>query len=149
MRGSYRVTKYKNSEGGEWLSSPESEWTSFFDVGSKVDLAAYLVVEGQYLTFVRNVCEQLQLSVLKVSGLEMFDAKVDCREGQEVDAAGALDLVRRILREELWCKLVSEEVEFNFGYDYYMYLVCPLDLSGLLAMVRTELNVEVFESPYL
>lgn len=149
MCNSYRITKYQCGGGAVGLSSSEDEWISYFDVGAKVVLEDYLVVEGQYVDFVRRVCETLCVELLEIRALETFAEETKYEDGQRVDLASALDVVRETLREELWCKLCSEKVEFHFGYDFYMYVICPLEPSELLIRVPTELNVEVFQSPYL
>lgn len=148
MKKSYRITKYHcyNEEGK--LCSPDSEWTGYFDVGSKVSLEEYLLVEGQYVNFILGLCEKLGVQQLKVHALEAFE---DCnyKEGQSVDVAEVVSLVESVLREVFWCKLVSDEVEFHFGYDFYMYSVCSLELADLKDVASSLLNVESFESPYL
>ena len=36
----------------------------------------------------------------------------------------------------------------HFGYDFYMYVICPLSLDFIKSRINTNLNVEPFESPY-
>jgi hypothetical protein len=148
VKKSYRVTKYHCYNGEGKLYSPDSEWTSYFDVGSKVSIEEYLLVEGRYVSFILELCERLGVQQLKVNGLEVSE---DCKykEGQSVDVTDVVSLVEGVLRETFWCKLVSDEVEFHFGYDFYMYAVCSLELADVKNVASSLLNVESFESPYL
>lgn len=132
MGNSYRVTKYKGGGSAGGLSSPESEWASYLDVGAKVGLEEYLIIEGQYVGFVRDVCKLSHVDRLEVQELEVFVEETNYKDGQKIVLPDALNVVREVLREQIWCKLVSEKVEFHFGYDYYMYVICPFELPELL-----------------
>jgi hypothetical protein len=45
------------------------------------------------------------------------------------DSVLALDriseIIRRILREEFWCRLEGSDSFLHFGWDYYMYIGVP------------------------
>lgn len=55
-----------------------------------------------------------------------------------------------ILREYLWCKLISKYKMFvHFGYDYYMYIGSRSQCKDTLRKIKDSgLFVEDFESPY-
>jgi hypothetical protein len=57
--------------------------------------------------------------------------------------------MRRVLREEFWCRLEGPEAFVHFGYDYYLYVgvprACP---EAEQATRRAGLFVESFRSPY-
>jgi hypothetical protein len=48
------------------------------------------------------------------------------------------DLLKLILREYLWCELVSldEDVSVTFGYDYYMYFHSNTDIEGIVKKIE-------------
>jgi len=48
----------------------------------------------------------------------------------------------------LWCKLVSNDFEIHFGYDYYMYVVCDNDIQSSFENFPKGIFAEPFESPY-
>lgn len=72
-------------------------------------------------------------------------------DGQLLTVDNAHELARSILREELWCKLTSKDIEFHFGYDFYMYLVSTMELSEFFnkSDFTNILNIQEFKSPYL
>jgi hypothetical protein len=61
---------------------------------------------------------------------------------------GISGIVRRILREEFWCRLKGSEGFIHFGWDYYMYVGVPHPCPTAEARA-TELGlyVEEFASP--
>jgi len=151
MNYSYRITKYFESNTSGNLISNENEWTSFSDVGENVSLEEYLKVENAYLVVITFVCEHFHISELKVIDLEIINYDRSIVNGQLLTIESASELSRNILREEVWCKLASTDIEFHFGYDFYMYLVSNMDIYNLLE--KTEfakiLNIQKYKSPYL
>ncbi len=148
MKNSFRITKYHCYGDDGSLCSQKSDWTSFFDVGSKVSLDEYLFVEEQYVNFVVALCARVGVCEIMINALEISDG-CSYNNGQMIDIASVATLVADVLRERFWCKLVSDKVEFHFGYDFYMYAVCPLGLLEIKELVPASLNVELFKSPYL
>jgi len=120
MKYSYRITKYDLSGGN---SNVASEWTSYSDIRDLEGYREYLVTEGAYIDAVVELCRCFNVNALTIRGLELKTAIDNFQEGQSIDVLGIDSFIRMILREKLWCKLVSEKCEFHFGYDYYMYMV--------------------------
>ncbi|QQA75039.1 hypothetical protein [Pectobacterium parmentieri] len=148
MKYSYRVTKYKNSDGSDDVHSAPGEWTSFFDVGDKVDINDYTEVENQYVDFVIKACSFFSVNECKLKDVEI-NSDVDYLNDQRVKAGLISEVVRNILREKAWCKLVSDSLEFHFGYDFYMYFLSREDPMRFFNELKSPLTVKKYVSPYL
>ncbi|QEM82670.1 hypothetical protein [Halomonas binhaiensis] len=148
MKHSYRVTKYYKYDDQGTLFSSSDEWTSFYDVGTKVDLNNYLVVEKLYLDFIMAECSAHNIDFLEISSLEADNKEFPYREKEIVSGEDIRKVAKHVLREDAWCKLVSKDLQIHFGYDFYMYLVSnsPIDKS---THTNSLLNIEEFRSPYL
>lgn len=149
MHTSLRITKYHGYDVEGNLTSPENEWTSYFDVGNKVSLEDYILVEDEYINFVISLCYLFSVEKLTVSELEVFDEAGLLKYPESVAINELPLLIRDVLREKIWCKLLSDDLEVHFGYDFYMYVVCPLSCDFIKSKIKTSLNVEAFQSPYL
>jgi hypothetical protein len=63
--------------------------------------------------------------------------------------SAAASVIRRLLREEFWCRLEGADGFIHIGYDYYMYLGVARQCPGAEALARQAgLFVERFQSPY-
>lgn len=149
MHTSLRITKYHGYDVEGNLTSPENEWTNYFDVGNKVSLEDYILVEDEYINFVISLCYLFSVEKLTVSELEIFDEAGLLKYPESVAINELPLLIRDVLREKIWCKLLSDDLEVHFGYDFYMYVVCPLSCDFIKTKIKTSLNVEAFQSPYL
>ncbi|MDI9272911.1 hypothetical protein [Stenotrophomonas sp. PFBMAA-4] len=148
MKHSWRITKYWQRMPEGYLCSSPEEWTDFGDVGKRVSLEDYLVVEDAYLDAIRRFCVGIGVEALSIQSLERRDSR-DYHEGQPLDLDGIERVARDVLRNVIWCKLVGESAEVHFGYDYYMFAVSSVDASAALAQADPLLNIEPFLSPYL
>lgn len=149
MHTSLRITKYHGYDVEGNLTSPENEWTSYFDVGNKVSLEDYILVEDEYINFVISLCYLFSVEKLTVSELEIFDEAGLLKYPESLAINELPLLIRDVLREKIWCKLLSDDLEVHFGYDFYMYVVCPLSCDFIKSKIKTSLNVEALQSPYL
>ena len=60
------------------------------------------------------------------------------------------EFIRRILRQEFWCRLEGSEGFIHFGWDYYMYIGVPHPCPTARARAaELGLYVEEFASPYV
>lgn len=150
MRYSYRITKYFTSSNEGIIISNDSEWTSFSDVGFKVSMDDYLHIEKTYLSFITSTCSYLQVDKLQVTELENYHDDKSFVSDRDLTIEDAISIARKVLREEIWCKLVSEDIEFHFGYDYYLYITSNYDLSSAYEKkgFGKVLNIEKIKSPY-
>ena len=144
MKYSYRITKYGHSNN----ECPNDEWTSFHDVGKTVSEEEYLAVEEDYVQTVISICRCLGVSSLMITSLELNSECEPYSEGQEIDVDRLPFVVKAVLREKIWCKLKTAVCEFHFGYDYYMYLISNMNADSCFPRDTSQLNFEVFQSPY-
>ena len=176
---SFRITKYnpsyRNNEG-EYI---KEDWTSISDIGKifcnkEFSAKDYFTTENMYIDSILKVMNYIKLDKLEVAGLEKnFSYEEDVssyREKYKEHYPEEMEYIfesicdtknlytkevemisRLILREHIWCKLQIENVMFlHFGYDYYMYIGCHLDLETINQLIgETGLYVEEKESPYL
>lgn len=152
MNYSYRVTKYRYLTFGGTLRSPATEWTSFSEIDQEDDDRAreYLAVEEEYISLVIYLCNSFRARSLKIQGLENSKAIAnEIYEGKLFPITQVPTLISSILREEFWCRLISDGIEFHFGYDYYMYFVSDQDASEFILNSGTKLFTQEFPSPYM
>jgi len=146
MKYSHKITKYNPSHTKERL---QEEWTSYHDIGKLVSLEKYLFIENKYIETVIEICKCTNTKFLRIKDLEIYDDSFDLVEDKKVEITELEDILRLVLREKLWFKLVSEDCQFHFGYDYYMYFVSSKDFTSCIENVSNKLYVENFKSPYL
>lgn len=152
---SYRVTKY-NPENrdvkGAYLDN--QEWTAISDcVNNSESLKKYLIVEQNYVESVMLTLRYLNIDSLKVENLwkqtysnkrtaekefsqrilseEMKKQFFQIKDEKEVTKVELVTIIKLILREICWAKLVDKEFEVHFGDDYYMYFVSSKELVKL------------------
>ena len=147
MKYSYKITKYKPTKGVRRFD--KNQWTSYSDVGNLVSLEKYLVVESDYINTVIEICNCMGIKNFRLSELELYDESFNLFENKKIEISELPDVLKLILREEVWFKLISKNCQFHFGYDYYMYFVSSKDFSACFDNVSDKLYLEVFRSPYL
>jgi len=150
----YRVTKYNPAFRRESDIYTKAEWTSFKDIGrtySGVPLTAeeYERVEEAYVKVALGFLSEGGLSSVRVAGLENLRKQPLDFHNESVlpfDLIGGI--IRRILREEFWCRLEGSEGFIHFGWDYYMYVGVPHPCPAAEARAaELGLYVEEFASP--
>lgn len=149
----YRVTKYDPALRDSSGAYTRDEWTSVSDIGRSfggvvLTREAYRRVEDAYFEAALAFLREAAVATLTVRGLEgSGDSEV--REGEVLTLDQAGELLRRLLREELWCRLEGESSFLHVGYDYYMYIGVPRPCPAAQALARRlGLHVEPFQSPY-
>ncbi|MBS9429653.1 hypothetical protein [Photorhabdus akhurstii] len=101
MKYSYRITKYNNTnENGDIFSSSD-EWTSFFDIGQKVEKDEYEKIENQYIDYVINLCHCLKINLLRIKELEVNIDEVSYLDGESIDISQLRNIIQSILREDI------------------------------------------------
>ena len=149
----YRVTKYapQYRVNGTYT---HNEWTSIVDVGKAFDgciftMEAYERAEQRHVAFLCELAEQCGVFPLRVDAYSEIYHNDAWREGQEIGREELSAIVRSILREEAWCRLIGRDFFIHFGYEYYMYVGCSLPLEKVRQLAaRYGLFCEVFHSPY-
>jgi len=158
----YRITKYnpkyRNTEGA-YL---KSEWTSYSDIGKKFDdtiltIDQYLLVENAYITAIIVFMDCLNINILYVADLEknkksrnnithfltLFDS---LKNGLLLNKEQIKIVSSMILRENLWCKLKTNNLYVHFGYDYYMYVESARECTAAVQSIEESgLFVEPYE----
>lgn len=122
----WRVTRYDPARRDERGAFPRQSWTSIADVGRIFDgveltLEDYERIENAYLDAFVGFAEDAGVEQLQVRSLERGDG-ID--EGDIVSPEEARHIVRRLLREEVICKLEAPDNRFalHVGFDLYMYV---------------------------
>ena len=159
---SWRITKYdplKRDADGSYLDN--EEWTCFSDVGTKVSIEEYQIMEEKYLNAVTTFMAEMSLNKVYVIALEQGSDEVinqNAKEflsriwmGKAVTIQEVQELAKLTLRNVIWCKLGYKKQFFiQFGYDYYMYIGANEECAKAKEIVKeTGLFIEDFKSPYL
>ncbi len=153
----YRVTKYDPGKRGENGVYKGDDWTMFSQVGgiiggSKLTLEEYLRTEDAYVATAIRFLSEAGVPTVTVRQLEDNGgeaAKLNVREGSDLDQEQAACLMRLILRDMAWCKLEAGDSFVHFGWDYYMYIGVPVPCDQSRAFARERgLFVEEFLSPH-
>lgn len=160
----WRVTKYNNIKRNLDGSYPDNEWTSYSDIDKNVTYQDYFFTEKLYIQAVLMFMKCNQIDHLMVAGLEkpinweydphskdellrLFD-KIN--NDLKINTAQVSHLIQLVLREKLWCKLVSPKMFVHFGWDYYMYIGSAKQCMSAIAQIqKSGLYVEQYQSPYL
>lgn len=166
---SWRITKYdpaKRNSSGHYLLD---DWTSIADIGRscsgrELTYQEYLLWESRYVQCIFDFLAEAGLSSLEVTALEKsrldftkaYEIQniafnpVDLKEEAVLSGRDLEDVLRLILREVLWCKLVGESFYVHFGYDYYLYIgSMSASLDAVREAMARGLFVEMMLSPYL
>lgn len=154
----YRITKYdprKRDSEGRYLDN--SDWTSISDIGrvgfEDFTFLEYKKVESKYVEAIKIILTEKEVNKLKIDSIEKYspnDSFEDLKNNfsslendLELDLMEIENLIRLILREQVWMNLISSKVEVNFGYDYYMYVKCEeLKLSSIRKIQAIGLFIE-------
>jgi hypothetical protein len=157
----FRITKYnpKLRIDGNYLPN---EWTSISEIGSvfgseKLKKEDYLIVETNYLKALKLILDELNINKLKIVGIEKHDDNIGknsnitygnkdhhiykiSEEGKILNKEESLILSKLILRENLWCYLVHDNIIIKFGYDYYLNIIIDEKLDSF-SKISSELNL--------
>jgi hypothetical protein len=127
----YRVTKYDpalRDANGAYIAD---EWILFKQVGSEfggvvLTEGEYLKVEQAYIDSAIAFLREGGLNSLTVEGIENNKKlALEFGEGSALPLERIGDVIRLMLREELWCRLESVDGFVHIGWDYYMYIGVP------------------------
>jgi hypothetical protein len=152
----YRVTKYNPTFRDQSGAYTKVEWTSFTQIGqtfSGVPLtsAEYERVEEAYVQAALSFLRESGLFSMRVAGLENPRMQpLDFQNDSVLPLDRIGEFIRRILRQEFWCRLEGSEGFIHFGWDYYMYIGVPHPCPTARARAaELGLYVEEFASPYV
>ena len=158
---SYRVTKYNPKHRDQFGRYLREEWTSISDIGKIFNeqlftMEEYIKVEHDYIEFVEKLMISYDINHFKIKSLSkrtipVFNSEKEYNffeniyEESEISLDKIEILMKLILREKIWLKLVTQHIEVHFGYDYYMYVICKKNLS--IEEIETNLFIENKKSP--
>ncbi len=156
---SIRVTKYNPQNRDEkGFYTLLDEWTSISDVGKTYQgqtftMEQYLVAEEKYIRAVGLLMQKTSVNQMKLLDLENHSYKtaLNLSEGKTIPISLVSELVKMILREEIWGKLVAKnQFEIHFGYDYYMYFIGKSLTEDIIEELKSieGLYIEEMPSPY-
>lgn len=149
----YRITKYNpifRDRDGSYI---KSEWTSYSDIGKyyddrRLEAMDYLTIEQKYVDALLFIFQEEKISSLQVMKLEkrrtldqiekFMQSKnlsisdkgkniyLSIQNEDLIDIDNIPYLIQLLLRECMWCCLISpsNSLIVEFGYDYYMYVIC-------------------------
>lgn len=149
----YRITKYNPIFRDRDGSYTKNEWTSYSDIGKyyddqRLETTDYLAIEQKYVDTLLFIFQEKKISCLQVMKLEkrrtldqiekFMQSKnlsisdngksifSSIQNGDLIDVNNIPCLIQLLLRECLWCRLMSpsNNLVVEFGYDYYMYVIC-------------------------
>lgn len=164
----FRITKYNPINRNELGKFTADDWTSVYDVGkvylgSKLTFEKYLFYEEMYIEVIKIIMES-NAQTLRIEDLEKneythfsdlfasgMQKSYNSIENENEISLNNIDLIARsILREIIWCKLVSKSMFVHFGYDLYMYIGCEnFPCEKLESFKEKGLFFEEMDSPYL
>lgn len=128
-----------------------SNWSSFSDTGTIVSLDDYLAVEREYIRLVLCAAEALSIQEFQINSLEDFASCSVYKDKSLVSICNLEPIIRDVLRERYWCKLISSCLQVHFGYDYCMYIVSFSNSLNLdkIAYDQNIINLIKHPSPYM
>jgi hypothetical protein len=152
----YRISKYDPSFRDAEGRYTRDEWIMAGQIGESFDGVVltreeYQRVENAYVTVALGFLRESGVASLTVKGLENARARpIAFGEGSVLGLEPLAEVIRRLLREDFWCRLEGHDGFLHFGWDYYMHVgvPCPCPNSQQLAN-RLRLFVEELRSPYL
>lgn len=120
------------------------EWTDFSDIGKSFNgvlltKEAYMEIENRYIECAVEIMEASKCTYLTIGYVKNYKNK-GCRYKDRVNKELVRDVLRDILRNKVWCVLVNlkHKVQIDFGWDYYMHVICPLEENRLRHIVESH-----------
>lgn len=151
----WKITKYNAKKRDEYGRYIPYEWTGYSDIGKHFEngiltLEEYTKYENLYVMAIMKLMEGSNISWLKISNLEDYNNSSGLKNGDELDIFKLKYTIKRILKEEFWCKLKHKDLFYvHFGYDYYMYIGTKFQCRKEIDMIKKSgLYIEKCNSPY-
>lgn len=119
-----------------------NEWSSFADIGRVFNdklfsLEEYLIVEDRYVSCIKDMAIESSCKYLTIGYMEnrtrLKTVKANGEQRTITTGSRLLikdidDVIKRVLREEVWIVFLNRNKRFvvDFGYDYYLHVRCQL-----------------------
>ena len=126
-------------------------WNSFFDIGTLTSENEYLYIESLYIDLLLEIAREIDVAFFVIAEFENYDS-YPLKDGQNISLEKLPFVVKSILRDKFWCKLVNDSMEIHFGYDYIMYVVinkANVNIKPILNEYTGMLVIDERISPYL
>ncbi|MCQ4637791.1 hypothetical protein NE619_13735 [Anaerovorax odorimutans] len=174
----YRITRYDPKNRNEKGYYAVDTWVSYCDIGKyyegkALEVQEYLSIEKSYVDAILDILLNMNVEALEIVELDScFTIEELYKELKEwgilltskekkllKDVVGkkeiSLDETRTIipliLRECLWCKLISRQPEciLEFGYDLYTYITCSrIDKPLVKKAKKRGIYIEAMKGEY-
>lgn len=162
----YRISKYNPKNRNEYGHYTHKEWICPSEVNSTIDgklfsPSEYFSVEKRYIDTAIDLIKSQNLDSLRIVGLEMqftdsFYTDEDTQwllekdfktmelyEDKLVSLDEIPTIIKMNLRNMLYCTLeIDSKFLLRFGYDYYMYMLVPDNVS--LAVIQKAYQKNIF-----
>ena len=126
-------------------------WNSFFDIGTLTSENEYLYIESLYIDLLLEIAREIDVAFFVIAEFENYDS-FPLKDGQNISLEKLPFVVKSILRDKFWCKLINDSMEIHFGYDYIMYVVinkANVNIKPILNEYTGMLVIDERMSPYL
>ncbi|OTN86770.1 hypothetical protein [Enterococcus faecium] len=165
-----RVSKYNckfRDKNGKYI---KDEWTSYSDIGKKFEgktftLCDYKTIELKYINTVLEIAKSLDVNSFLLTQFEKnrnIDTLTEHNEflkkmynslndNKDIQIDNIPLVMKLLLREFIWGKLVHEKLVIHFGYDYYIYIgVNKKDIGNVKQIIKSHalFYEEKSTSPY-
>ncbi|MCS5699495.1 hypothetical protein NZK32_10640 [Cyanobium sp. FGCU-52] len=152
----FRLTKYDPAHRDCQGAYLREEWTSSAQIGRSfggvvLTEAEVQRVEEAYAISAVEFLREAGVVSLTVTGLENpRGLELPFSEGTSLALEEVAGVLRRVLREEFWCRLEGEQAFVHIDWDYYLFLGVPIPCPAAeAAALRRGLFPEPFPSPHL
>ncbi|MCR9011129.1 hypothetical protein [Gabonibacter chumensis] len=154
MRHQHEIVKYNPAFYNEDSVYCKDEWTSVSDIGKcfngkVLTQEEYFAVENNYIDAVCEILQVVGADSLTIEYIEKQDEWIEeqmvnskipeqdfqllpiaksLKQGQTMSVNKFCNAARLCLREYIYAIFSSQScnLKIKFGYDYYMYIECPL-----------------------
>ncbi len=162
----YRVTKYDPQFRDKNGYYTKDEWTDFSCIGISINghvlsLSEYEEVEDRYISSIQLFLDCVNSNELRCNTVEkhLSSEKVPrefrdfynkIHENSMIHKKELPKLLKMIMRNYIWCILLSDNTMIRFGYDFYLYIRISRPCKKAIEEVRSlGLFVEDFKNPWI
>lgn len=167
----YEITKYENKDG----IIEEQEWIAISDIGGTfggvvLTPEKYQETEDKYVKVITRILEYMNIQKCSIKNLvkcslikerfcdvevsqevqELYNERLwhtydTIKNGNQVDISVVEDIIRLLLREDIYCKVyVPYRFKLFIGYDYMTEVLVSKTLDPILKELN-EMGLYVFE----
>lgn len=141
-----RISKYDYRDRNELGHYLKDDWTAISDIGKTFNGVlltpeTYYETEDKYIQVLKEACELFEENMCKLVDLENYDIKdgdleFNLREGMKLNQTQFLFILRLMLREKFWARIIGSHIRVTVGYDYYMHITADSKKSELKKIIN-------------